>query len=220
MQGKAPLSTTASLAGAAVFGALAASITALWPPSYQFRFPVPGFQFLAFDVAELIDVLAFLIFGPAVGFVTTTVHGVVLSFFPSEAPLIGPLLKFSAVTSMLLGFWLGYEVYARILKARGGSRTGYGLMAVTGLVTRVLVMTPINYVFLIFVFSDPNKPPALSYVGLYLGWIGVFNAIHTIISTAIPLLVMGALMRASPVLKARAWLTGFLKLPSSLRGQQ
>ncbi len=217
---KPSISRTSSLAGAAVFGALAAVITALWPPSYQFRFPVPGFQFLAFDAAELIDVLAFLLFGPVVGFATAAVHGLVLSVFPSEAPLVGPLLKFLAVSSMLLGLWLGYLLYSRPLKSKGGYRAGLSLMTGFGLVSRVLILTPINYAFLFLFFSTPSNPPSQSYVALYLGWIGVFNAIHALISTLIPYLVMGALLRASPELKGRAWVSTFLRFPAALRKTQ
>ena len=212
------VSKTVSLAGAAVFGALAA-IATIVGRIYPLRFPVPGFQFLQFDLAELIDVLAFLVFGPIVGFLTTGVHGAVLSISSSDVPLIGPFLKFTAVTSMLLGIWLGYRVYVRVLKARVGARAGFGLMTGLGLVTRVLIMTPINYLFLILFFTNPDSPPSVTFVALYLGWIGVFNAIHAVISIVIPYIVMDTLLRTSPQLEARAWFSEFLKLPRTLRGK-
>ncbi len=212
------IAKTISLAGAAVFGALAA-IATIVGRIYPLRFPVPGFQFLQFDLAELIDVLAFLVFGPLVGFLTTGVHGVVLTISSSDVPLIGPFLKFSAVTSMLVGMWLGYRVYARVLEARGGTRTGFGLMTGLGLVCRVLIMTPINYLFLLLFFTRPDSPPTVPFVALYLAWIGVFNAIHAIISIIIPYFVTSALLRASPQIEARAWFSEFLKLPAILRGK-
>src|SRR5712692_9216543 len=122
---KPSISRTSSLAGAAVFGALAAVITALWPPSYQFRFPVPGFQFLAFDAAELIDVLAFLLFGPVVGATTAAVHGLLLSVFPTEAPLVERLMRFMAVSSTLLRLWLAYLLYSLPFRSWGGFTAGW-----------------------------------------------------------------------------------------------
>ncbi len=208
---KRRISPTVSLAGAAVFGALAAVATVAGRV-YPLRFPVPGFQFLQFDLAELIDVLGFLIFGPVVGIVTTFIHGIVLTASSGDVPLIGPFLKFSAVISMLFGLWAGYQLYSRS-NARGGTKVGFSLMTGLGLTFRVLIMTPVNYVFLIVFFSSPDSPPTIGFVSAYLAWIGVFNAIHAIISTLIPYVVAGALLRTSPQLETRAWFSWFLKLP-------
>ncbi len=80
------VSRTTSLTGAAVFGALAAVITFL----IQIPWPVPGFTFLQLDLAEIVDVLAFLLFGPAVGLFTTLIHYLVLNFLPTPSPIFGP----------------------------------------------------------------------------------------------------------------------------------
>jgi len=80
-------------------GALAAVIAFL----IQIPYPVPGFTFLQIDLAEIVDVLAFLLFGPAVGLLTTLIHYLVLNFLPTASPIFGPLLKLFGVTSMLLG---------------------------------------------------------------------------------------------------------------------
>src|SRR5229473_4130894 len=145
------VSRTTSLTGAAVFGALAAVIAFL----IQIPYPVPGFTFLQIDLAEIVDVLAFLLFGPAVGLLTTLIHYLVLNFLPTASPIFGPLLKLFAVTSMLFGMWLGYGAYSRILKRAGGRGVGFVIMVATGAVLRADALTPINYAFLIFVFA-PN----------------------------------------------------------------
>src|SRR5256885_5852653 len=96
------VSRTNSLSGAAVFGALAAVIAFL----IQIPYPVPGSTFLQLDLAEIADVLAFLLFAPAVGLLSTFIHYSVLYFPPTASPVFGPLLKLFGVTRMLLAILL------------------------------------------------------------------------------------------------------------------
>ena len=194
------VSRTTSLTGAAVFGALAAVITFL----IQIPWPVPGFTFLQLDLAEIVDVLAFLLFGPAVGLFTTLIHYLVLNFLPTPSPIFGPLLKLFGVTSMLLGMWLGYGAYARILKRRGGVITGFGIMSGTGAALRAIILTPINYVFLIFVFF-PNTVFSTSYLSFYFVGLATYNVIQTVLATVVPFVVVKALSRAAPNLEVRTW---------------
>ncbi len=202
------ISRTTSLTGAAVFGALAAAITFL----VQIPYPVPGFTFLTIDLAEIVDVLAFLLFGPVVGLFTAIVHYVVLNFLPTASPIFGPLLKLFSVISMLVGMWLGFSLYSGILKRAGGFNIGYGIMVGSGAVLRAIVLTPINYVLLILVFA-PNTAFASSFLSFYLGGLAVYNILQTALATVVPFIVIRALSRAAPNLEVRAW---FAKLkPSS-----
>jgi len=68
----ANIKPTVVIAGAATFGALAALISLLAPPVIQPSFPI--LFYLKFDIAEIADVTAFLIFGPIAGLVTATVR--------------------------------------------------------------------------------------------------------------------------------------------------
>ncbi|TMI23467.1 2-phospho-L-lactate guanylyltransferase [Candidatus Bathyarchaeota archaeon] len=203
-------SKTVLAAGAAVFGALAAATTWL----VQVPYPVPGFEFLRFDAAEVIDATAFLIFGPEVGFLAALVHWLTLNFLPTALPVYGPLLKFLAVTTMLLGMLVGYWAFTHLLTGRTGMNVGFTLMGVFGLTSRVLILTPVNYLVLVYVFNAPNTAAV---VNPYLIGIGIFNAIHAVISMVVPFIVTGALFRASPELKAKAWITGPLRLRSAMR---
>ncbi len=195
------VSRTTSLTGAAVFGALAAVIAFL----VQIPYPVPGFTFLQLDLAEIVDVLAFLLFGPAVGLLTTLVHYLVLNFLPTASPIFGPLLKLFGVTSMLLGMWLGYGAYSRILKRTGGVITGFGIMLGTGAALRAIMLTPINYIFLIFVFA-PNTAFSTSFLSFYFGGLVIYNVIQTVLAAIVPFIVVKALSRAAPNLEVRTWL--------------
>jgi riboflavin transporter FmnP len=210
---KTSIARTTSLTGAAVFGALAAVIAFL----IQIPYPVPGFTFLQIDLAEIVDVLAFLLFGPAVGLLTTLIHYLVLNFLPTASPIFGPLLKLFGVTSMLLGMWLGYGTYTRILRRRGGLMTGFGIMLGTGAVLRAILLTPINYVFLIFVFA-PNTAFSTSFLGFYFGGLAIYNVLQTLLAGIVPLLVVRALSRVAPNLEARTWFAR-LKLPMAKRNE-
>jgi len=194
------VSRTNSLTGAAVFGALAAVITFL----IQIPYPVPGFTFLQIDLAEIVDVLAFLLFGPAVGLLTTLIHYLVLNFLPTASPIFGPLLKLFGVTSMILGMWLGHGAYARILKRKGGVITGFSIMLGVGAVLRAIILTPINYVFLIFVFA-PNAVFSTSFLSFYLAGLAIYNVLQTVLAAVVPFLVVKALSRAAPNLEVRTW---------------
>jgi riboflavin transporter FmnP len=197
---RSSVSRTTSLTGAAVFGALAAVIAFL----IQIPYPVPGFTFLQLDLAEIVDVLAFLLFGPAVGLLTTLIHYLVLNFLPTASPIFGPLLKLFGVTSMLLGMWLGYGAYSRILKRAGGVITGYGIMLGTGAVLRATLLTPINYVFLIFVFA-PNTAFSTSFLSLYFAGLAIYNVLQTVLAAVVPFVVVKALRKAAPNLEVRTW---------------
>ena len=98
------VSRTTSLTGAAVFGALAAVIAFL----IQIPYPVPGFTFLQLDLAEIVDVLAFLLFGPAVGLLTTLIHYLVLNFLPTTSATAPPIPASTSSKIMVAAppFWL------------------------------------------------------------------------------------------------------------------
>src|SRR3989449_8787894 len=93
----ASLKPTVVIAGAATFGALAALISLLAPPVIQPSFPI--LFYLKFDIAEIVDVTAFLIFGPVAGLITAAVHGTILTAAPGGAGPFGASLKFLSVLS-------------------------------------------------------------------------------------------------------------------------
>src|SRR5947209_2476004 len=68
---------TMSLAGAATFSALAYLVSLIVPAAIQPPFPI--LFYLRFDPAEIIDISSLLIFGPAVGTVTATIHFLILT---------------------------------------------------------------------------------------------------------------------------------------------
>src|SRR2546425_12076163 len=104
----ASLKPTVVIAGAATFGALAALISLLAPPVIQPSFPI--LFYLKFDIAEIVDVTAFLIFGPVAGLITAAVHGTILTAAPGGAGPFGASLKFLSVLSTYGGVNLGLRL--------------------------------------------------------------------------------------------------------------
>jgi riboflavin transporter len=219
---------TVIIAGAATFGALAALISLLAPPVIQPSFPI--LFYLKFDVAEVIDVTAFLIFGPVAGLITATVHGIILTAAPGGAGPFGASLKFLSVLSTYGGI---------ILASRLGKHklftTGF-VMTVVGALTRVVVMTLVNYLYLIVlaqaVFGANYAYFAqltLNQAGIYLtgtgfvvyilGLTAVFNAIHAVFSIVVSLVLVNAILTRAPQLVAgREWIRRTLTITGTSKG--
>src|SRR6266581_7080785 len=130
------VSPTIAVAGAATFGALAAMLTIVLGPVLQPSFPI--LLYLKFDFAEVVDVIAFLVFGPVAGLLTAIIHGGILAEVPGGAGPFGASLKFLAVLTTYIGIYLSSKLGRQTLKRAGFS------MAVFSLATRVLLMTVVN----------------------------------------------------------------------------
>ncbi len=174
----------------AIFGSLAAAVTFL-----NLEIPFPILPYLKFDFAEIIDVLAFLIFGPIVGLFATTVHWLILNLH-TEWPVIGPLMKYIAVLSMVLGFWIASELYKRFSKPSMSYLMI--LMFILGSLIRVLSMTLANVAVIYLIYGPPFFQYASFLLNKTLGlllqndlsiiiWIliftGIYNVTHVMIST-------------------------------------
>src|SRR3989441_4978516 len=137
----ASLKPTVVIAGAATFGALAALISLLAPPVIQPSFPI--LFYLKFDIAEIVDVTAFLIFGPVAGLITAAVHGTILTAAPGGAGPFGASLKFLSVLSTYGGVMLALRLGKNKLLT-----TGF-IMTVAGVAARGVIMNLVYYLLLI-----------------------------------------------------------------------
>jgi len=209
------------VAGAATFGALAAMLTIVLGPALQPSFPI--LLYLKFDFAEVVDVIAFLVFGPVAGLLTAIVHGGILAGVPGGTGPFGASLKFLAVLSTYAGIYLASKLGKQTLKRAGFS------MVVFSLATRVVLMTVVNYLFIIFFAQFLFGQDYLFFakltlanaginltgdqlIGYVLGLTAVFNAVHAIFTVAVSLVILSALLRRAPqLLESRAWLANYLK---------
>jgi len=216
------LRPTTVLAGSAVFGALAALITIAAPPALQPPFPI--LFYLKFDVAEVVDLSSFMIFGPSAGLLTAGIHALILGTVGGSAGFgpFGASLKFLGVVTTYLGLW----ITSRFGKSR---LVGTGLkMTLLSLGTRVSLMTVVNYLYILFlaqvVFGmDYLVYPQflLSKVGISVSGAGlielvlaltaVYNAVHVVFSVVVSLLLVNTLLTRAPnLLQTGAWITRIL----------
>src|ERR1022692_3347673 len=98
-----------SLAGIAVFGALAVVLTVV---SQAFGLNFPLIPYLQFDLGEIAILLAFFIFGPVPGVIAAFIEFFTLMVLGVNAP-IGPILKLVSILASLAGIWAGMALVSR-----------------------------------------------------------------------------------------------------------
>lgn len=217
------LRPTTILAGSSMFGALAALITLAAPPALQPPFPI--LFYLKFDVAEVVDLASFMIFGPSAGIVTAGIHAVILGAVANGAgagPFFGPSLKFLGVLTTYLGLMIASRF------GKHGLRRTSTTMTVSGLTTRVSLMTVANYVYILFLAQVVFGQNYLGYaqfalsqaginltgiglIGYVLGLTAIYNAVHVIFSVLVSLFVVNTLLTRAPnLLQTGAWITRLL----------
>jgi riboflavin transporter FmnP len=140
-----PQKFTVTLAGAAVFSALAALLTLS-----RAAIPFPLIPYLQIDFAELPIYISFFLFGPVAAIITELVHWLFLNITGSDAPL-GPAIKLFAVLSTLCGFWAGSSIYSHLAGGRARPAVALSLMFGAGMLLRVVAMTIVNYIVLLYV---------------------------------------------------------------------
>src|SRR5438094_9065422 len=137
---RASIRPTAFLGGTSTFGALASLITLAAPPALQPPFPI--LFYLKFDVAEVVDLSSFMIFGPTAGLLTALIHATILATVAGGAgsgPFFGPSLKFLGVLSTYIGLFLASRVGKQSLLIVNRTMTSLAV------ITRVTLMTAANY---------------------------------------------------------------------------
>ena len=171
------------LASTALFTALTLALN-LSP----IKFPAPFAPFLYYQIWEIPIVAALLIYGLKVGAAVTIINtAALIALFPGALPT-GPLYNMVAVLSMLLA------IYA-IVKMRGSASNLGGttliLSTLLGIVSRVVVMTIMNYTLI-------RYPPPLGFsmpeesILVLLPLIAAFNATLALYTIPIGYLVAKA----------------------------
>ena len=216
------LRPTTVIAGSAVFGALAALITLAAPPALQPPFPI--LFYLKFDVAEVVDLSSFMIFGPSAGLVTAGIHALILGSVGGSAGFgpFGASLKFFGVLTTFVGLWAASKLGKRQLVGTGFK------MTLLSLGTRVSLMTVVNYLYILSISQVVFGTDYLGYPQFLLSQVGisasgaaligyvllltaVYNAIHVIFSVVVSLLLVNTLLRRAPnLLQTGAWITKLL----------
>jgi riboflavin transporter FmnP len=188
---------TASIAGSAVFSALAILLAGA---SQALGLNFPLIPYLQFDVGEVAIILAFFIFGPVPALVSSAVEFAGLMVFGQAIP-VGPLLKLFALISTVAGLWLG----ARIA-ARGGATLSKltGWSTAMGCALRAALMTVPNFYLIVYLYGltaiegflrAPFAAIGVPLTGsdvlvVVLAFTAVFNVIQLVMVMAVSYLVI------------------------------
>ncbi len=160
--------TTVTLTGAGVFAAVAALLTLA-----KAEIPFPLIPYLKIDFAEIPILIAFFLFGPPAAAISAIIQWLFLNFQGSDAPL-GPMLKFVAVISTLVGFWVGNGLYRHVKGSKIHPSLALSMMLGGGILLRIATMTAVNYAVLVYVAPVFFGADYLSYARFTLerstGW--------------------------------------------------
>jgi riboflavin transporter FmnP len=137
-----------SLAGMAIFGALAVVLTTI-SQALGLNFPVV--PYLQFDLGEIAILLAFFIFGPVPALVAAFIEFATLMAIGVNVAFFGPELKLIAILSSLLGVWIGLVLVRRMRNPTVGKAMGLG--AALGLTLRAIAMTVPNYLLIVYLYT-------------------------------------------------------------------
>jgi len=136
------------------------------------KFSAPYAPFLKYQLWEIAIVTAFLLYGVKVGVSISAINTLVLfAFFPGDLPT-GPIYNFIAVLSMLLGIYIVQRSVGNRFN-RGRETILTALSTVSGIITRVTVMSIVNWIVLRypspFGYSIPLEelPAMISIVALF-----------------------------------------------------
>jgi riboflavin transporter FmnP len=189
---------TVSLAGTAVFGALAVVLTIV-SQALGLNFPIV--PYLQFDFGEIAIFLSFYIFGPIPAIISTFIEFLVLMAIGQNVP-VGPVLKLLAVLSSLAGLWLGISLLSKSRRRTLTSMTGAGI--IIALISRVAVMSAANYYLIVFLFTVPGIVGFLTAsfkligvaldeknaLGLVLGVTAFFNVLQLLLGSIVSFLLI------------------------------
>ncbi len=197
-----------SIAGVAVFGALAVLLTTL-SQAMGLNFPV--IPYLQFDLGEIAILLAFFIFGPVPALVSSFIEFLTLMAIGQNVP-IGPLFKLMAVISSLVGIWLGVAIVHRVQRPTLAKASGVGTLL--GIVFRAGLMSIPNFYLIVFLFSLQGTVGFLAAsfklagitltnsngLALILGLTAIFNGLQLLFVS----IVSYMLVRLPQIARARA----------------
>ncbi len=160
---------TRTVATVAVFAALTVALN-LSP----FKIPAPYAPFLYYQIWEIPIVTAFLLYGPLIGLYISIINTIVLLiWFPGALP-VGPLYNLAAILGMLLGIYVAHKFIGKVSSFKGEAIVTLSY-TVLGILSRVLVMTIVNWVFLKYPYPIGFEIPE-EVIVMMLPIIGFFNA--------------------------------------------
>jgi len=167
---------------------------------YLVRFPlIPGASFLEYDMADVPILIGTFLFGPVSGIILTAVVSVIQGVTVSAASgWIGIVMHFIATGTFVLVAGLLY----RWMRSRKGAAIGL----ISGSLSMMAIMIPLNLVFTVFFLGVPTE----TVVAMLIPVIIPFNLIKAGINSVLTFFVYKPV---SKVMKLEKKEEGMLKEP-------
>lgn len=174
------MSKSRTITAVALFTALAFVLNVL------VKVPAPYAPFLVYQVWEVPILAAFLIFGVSSGISVAILNLIILQVvYPGPLPT-GPLYNLAAILATMLGVAVAH----RILVRRGSRAPAVTVgSTILGGLSRVVIMTIVNGVFLPFSYPIGFNIPGAALPGL-LTLVAVFNATLALYTIPLAYLVL------------------------------
>ena len=143
--------------------------------------PVP---YLKFDPAEIFDMIAYLLGGPLIGIITSSIHFLGLTVLSGD--IIGPSMKYVAVLSMIVGYHIGgYLSDSHLIKIGLSTLTRIIIMSILNLIVLIMIAPSFLEIFKVYNQLFILDLSGLDILIIALILTGVYNLIHNIISISI-----------------------------------
>jgi riboflavin transporter FmnP len=212
---------TRAIALSAVFSALAVMLTMT-----NLTIPFPLLPYLQFDFSEIPVTSAFFLVGPQYALLSSVIYWIVLTIRAGD--ILGPAMKFAAVASMIIGFWVASFV------TKGKKTQGIRSLVISGLlfgiILRVIVMSLFNYAVLLFIapFYLDYAAGLVAALGLpttttfqTVLWVliltGLYNLLHTILSMVPSVFISEASVQRVPNLIGDSWIDNYKNPKKNLK---
>jgi riboflavin transporter FmnP len=201
---------TKSIALTSVFTSLAVILTII-----NITIPFPILPYLKIDFSEIPIMMTFFSLGPVYGLTSATIYWIILSFRAGD--ILGPAMKYVAVTSMILGFWIsGKGLLHRYARSQKHIIVNGTLL---GLVIRVVLMSLFNYLVLMFIApyyldfaaglinaAGLNASSSIQVLLWTMLITGIYNAVHTLVTVIPAVWITNTSFQRVPNLLTQSWL--------------
>lgn len=223
---------TTSVAGIAVFSSLAIILAGV-SQTLGLNFPV--IPYLQFDLGEVAIIMAFFIFGPLPGVVSSFVEFAALMIFGQNVP-VGPVIKLFALLSTVGGLWIGSMVALRIKSVSLGRVVGASTLV--GSLVRAAVMTISNFYLIVFVGGNYSLAGLVGFLKgsfalfgigltdvngliLILGFTAIFNVLQLLFVMSVSYFVLRVPVLSQVRIGGRApWFASVLRAKDSPAAEQ
>ncbi|MGD2201057.1 MAG: ECF transporter S component [Candidatus Bathyarchaeota archaeon] len=204
--------SSVAIAITAVFSAMAVAITLS-----KLTIPFPPLPYLKFDLSEVPVTVAMMYLGPVHGLLSAVIYWLVLTMRAGD--ILGPAMKFAAVASMIIGFWVASVITNRLHNKNLAPILVSGFLV--GSILRALVMSIFNYVVLLYI-----APYYIDFIGPLLASLGlpskttldviiwsllltaIYNIVHSAVSIFPAYLLTKASLKRVPNIVGSSWIVG------------